>query len=58
VGRKELGEWGEELKAAKKAAPTRPHPHAPNRPPVNVLVGAAAGAVDRARDTVRRSVKR
>jgi len=53
VGRKDLVEWGEELKAAKKSAPTRPHPHAPNKPPANALVGAAAGAVDRVRDKAR-----
>lgn len=53
VGRKDLVEWGEELKAAKKSAPTRPHPHAPNKPPANALVGAAAGVVDRTRDKAR-----
>ncbi|HEY8524036.1 MAG TPA: hemerythrin domain-containing protein [Acidimicrobiales bacterium] len=50
VGRKDLAEWGEELKAARKTAPTHPHPHAPNKPPGNVLVGAAAGTADRAKD--------
>jgi hemerythrin superfamily protein len=58
VGRKELTEWGEELKAAKKTAPTRPHPHAPNKPPANAVVGAAAGVTDRARDKARRPAKR
>jgi hypothetical protein len=53
VGRKDLAEWGEELKTAKKTAPTRPHPHAPNKPPANALVGAAAGVVDRTRDKAR-----
>lgn len=58
VGRKELAEWGEELKAAKKTAPTRPHPHAPSTPPGNVVVGAASGVADRARDKARRVAKR
>jgi hemerythrin superfamily protein len=57
VGRDELTEWGGELQAAKKTAPTRPHPHAPGRPPANVLVGAVAGVLDRARDLVRPSTK-
>ena len=58
VGRKELAEWGEKLNAAKRIAPTRPHPHAPSKPPANALVGAVAGMVDRARDTARRPAKR
>jgi hemerythrin superfamily protein len=55
VGRKDLTQWGEELKAAKRSAPTRAHPHAPNRPPANVLVGMAAGVADRARDRARKA---
>jgi len=53
VGRKDLVQWGEDLKSAKKSAPTRPHPHAPNQPPANAVVGVAAGVVDRARDKTR-----
>jgi hemerythrin superfamily protein len=55
VGRKDLTQWGEELKAAKRTAPTRPHPQAPTRPPANVLVGVAAGVADRARDRARKA---
>lgn len=35
---------------AKKPAPTRPHPAAPDKPPANKLLGPGAGLVDRARD--------
>ncbi|MCV2457821.1 hemerythrin domain-containing protein, partial [Streptomyces sp. ICN988] len=35
---------------AKKTAPTRPHPSAPNTPPANKLLAPGAGMVDRARD--------
>lgn len=55
VGRKDLTQWGEELKAARKSAPTRPHPHAPSQGPANALVGVAAGVADRARDRARRA---
>ena len=41
------------MRAAKKTAPTRPHPHAPSRPPANVVAGLAAGVIDRARDAGR-----
>jgi hemerythrin superfamily protein len=50
----ELREMGTALTNAKKMAPTHPHPHAPNRPPANVMGGAAAAVVDKARDAVRR----
>lgn len=58
VGRKDLAEWGAELKSAKKKAPTHPHPHAPSRPPANKVLGVAAGVADRARDRARRVAKR
>jgi hemerythrin superfamily protein len=48
----DLERIGEALERAKKVAPTRPHPHAPARPPLNLVAGAAAGALDRARDEV------
>ena len=43
---------GNSLEAAKMLAPTRPHPNAPNTPPLNVLAGAGAAVVDRARDAL------
>ncbi|MGH9266096.1 MAG: hemerythrin domain-containing protein [Acidimicrobiales bacterium] len=47
LGRKELAEVGEALEKAKKTAPTRPHPRAPDTPPGNLVAGAAAGVVDK-----------
>jgi len=35
---------------AKRLAPTHPHPHAPSTPPGNVIIGAAAALIDKARD--------
>jgi hemerythrin superfamily protein len=48
----QLGDLGERLSSAKSAAPTRPHPGAPNTPPGNLAAGPVAGAVDRAKDAV------
>jgi len=52
LSRKELQELGERMRAAKRLAPTRPHPRAPNAPPANVAVGTMASVVDRVRDKV------
>jgi hemerythrin-like domain-containing protein len=49
LGRTRLSELGSALAAAKKIAPTKPHPHLPDEPPLLPLVGAAAGVVDLAR---------
>ncbi len=57
VDRKTLETWADELKAAKRISPTRPHPLAPNRPPANVVAGSAAGVVDRLRDAGRKLVR-
>lgn len=38
---------------ARDRAPTRPHPHAPDTPPGNVVAGVLAGAIDKVRDAVR-----
>ena len=56
--RKELEELADALEAAKKAAPTRPHPRAPDTPPGNIVAGMAAGAVDRVEETGKRTVRR
>ncbi|HJT05243.1 MAG TPA: hemerythrin domain-containing protein [Pseudonocardiaceae bacterium] len=45
-------ELGKELLAAKKLAPTRPHPHTPASPDVLKTAGLAAAAVDKVRDAV------
>ncbi len=41
------------LERAKRAAPTRPHPAAPDMPPGNFIAGAFAAVVDRSRDALR-----
>jgi hemerythrin superfamily protein len=41
---------GAKVERAKKTAPTRPHPSAPDTPPLNRLLDPGAGLVDRARD--------
>jgi hemerythrin superfamily protein len=53
LSRSDLAELGEALQDAKAAAPTRPHPGAPDEPPGNVLVGAISGLIDRVRDGAR-----
>jgi hemerythrin superfamily protein len=44
---------GETLDRAKRAAPTRPHPAAPDTPPGNFIAGAFAAVYDRSRDALR-----
>lgn len=43
---------GDDIRKAKKLAPTRPHPGAPSTPPGNKLLAPGLGLVDRARDFV------
>jgi hemerythrin superfamily protein len=52
LGRKALNELGEAMAAAKKFAPTHPHPRSPDMPPGNLVVGTAAGVADRIGDTM------
>ncbi|MFF4984065.1 hemerythrin domain-containing protein [Streptomyces sp. NPDC001046] len=47
-----LDELGEKVRKAKKTAPTRPHPAAPDKPPANKLLNPGAGMVDRLRDAL------
>lgn len=47
-----LQDLGEKVRRAKKAAPTRPHPAAPDKPPMNKLLAPGVGLVDRARDAI------
>jgi hypothetical protein len=54
ASREELVRMAKLTQAAKKAAPTRPHPKAPATPPGNVVVGAAAGVLDKVRDKIGR----
>lgn len=48
----ELIDLGSKVEAAKKVAPTRPHPAAPDTPPFNKVAGPGAALVDRVRDFV------
>jgi hemerythrin superfamily protein len=48
----ELVSLGGKVQRAKKIAPTRPHPSAPDTPPANMVLGPVAGLVDRVRDAV------
>jgi hemerythrin superfamily protein len=52
LGRSALGELGEAMAAAKKEAPTHPHPRSPDTPPANRVMGTTAGVADRIGDTV------
>ncbi len=44
---------GVRYERAKASAPTHPHPHAPDTPPGNLLVGPVAAMFDKARDVAR-----
>lgn len=50
IPREELVELAEKVETAKKLAPTRPHPNAPNSELFHKLVGPGVGLVDRLRD--------
>jgi hemerythrin-like domain-containing protein len=52
----ELEDLGDVLGKARKLAPTRPHPGAPDEPPANLLAGAAASAYDRSLLALGRAV--
>ena len=54
----ELKALGEALEAAKKTAPTHPHPRAPDQPPGNMVVGAVSAVIDRGVDAVRGMAKK
>jgi len=53
VDAKALQQLGEQLDRAKKFAPTRPHPHAPDKPPAETVAGAVAAVYDRLRDRLQ-----
>jgi len=54
IKRKELAELGQALEKAKRTAPTRPHPRAPDTPPANLVAGPAAAVVEKAKTKVSR----
>ncbi|WP_435612926.1 hemerythrin domain-containing protein [Streptomyces sp. bgisy159] len=47
-----LDTLGDKVRKAKKMAPTRPHPSAPDTPPANKMMAPGAGLVDRMRDAL------
>ena len=53
VGAEQLDNMGEALEKARALAPTHPHPKAPATPPGNLVGGAAAGMLDKARDLAK-----
>lgn len=48
----QLADLGKKVERAKKMAPTRPHPSAPNTPPANKLLAPGTGLADRVRDAL------
>ncbi|MEV7687857.1 hemerythrin domain-containing protein [Streptomyces bungoensis] len=54
VSPEDLDELGELIGRAKRTAPTRPHPHAPDQPPALTLAAPVAAAYDRLRDRMQR----
>jgi len=51
--RDQLAELGRMMQKAKKVAPTRPHPRAPDEPPGNLLAGGVAAVLDKGREMVK-----
>jgi hemerythrin superfamily protein len=49
----ELRAMAEALLVAKRAAPTRPHPRAPDTPPGNLVAGTMSAVLDMGKDAVR-----
>jgi hemerythrin superfamily protein len=58
LGQKVLQELGARMEKAKKLAPTRPHPRAPDQPPGNMVAGTMAAVMDRAKDRARDSLEK
>jgi len=57
ASRSDLVELGDVLVQAKKVAPTRPHPKAPDEPPANAIAGLVSGLIDHARDVGRETIR-
>jgi hemerythrin superfamily protein len=53
-----LQQLGDQILRAKKFAPTRPHPRAPDQPPGNLVAATVAAVTDRAKDLLRDGVAR
>ena len=58
LGRKALQTIGEQLEKAKTVAPKKPHPRSPSTPPMNLVAGPGAAAVDAVTDKVKKAVRR
>jgi hemerythrin superfamily protein len=58
LGRKALRELGDVMEQAKKSAPRRPHPKAPDTPPANLLLNSGAAVIDSARAAAGRVLSR
>jgi hemerythrin superfamily protein len=58
LSQEELRALGGALLRAREAAPTRPHPAAPDEPPANLIANVGAAAVDRGREAFGRGVAR
>ena len=56
--RNELDALGQQLAAAKRTAPTKPHPRSPDEPPGNLLAAAATLPVDMARSAAETAARR
>ena len=49
---KDLRHLGEKFEHSRRLAPTRPHPSAPNRAPINKILAPGQGLIDRLRDAL------
>ena len=56
IGRNELGEIGDAMQAARRGAPSHPHPRAPQTAPLNLVAGPVLGMVDLVMDTAKGAV--
>ncbi|RZT28507.1 hemerythrin HHE cation binding domain-containing protein [Kribbella sp. VKM Ac-2569] len=48
----DLLELGRKVTRAKASAPTRPHPSAPDKPPLNLILAPGTGMIDKLRDAL------
>jgi len=53
----ELDALGEQMEAAKKTAPTRPHPMTPDQPPLQTLIAMPVAVLDKLITTGRKAVE-
>ncbi len=54
----EMEEMAERAEELRRSGPTRPHPHAPDQPPLNVLLGVPVAVLDKVVTTARQVVER